>query len=218
MDERDHRRTDTGEGPERGPRAAAGDGAGAVRRGGDDRLVREVGLDARIAAIAGPVLAGLGYRLVRVRVTGQNGCTVQVMAERPDGTLAIEDCETISHALSPALDVEDPIDRAYHLEVSSPGIDRPLVRLSDFDAWSGHEAKLELARPIDGRKRFRGVLLGTREGAVGVRLADAAARKRDESPPDLWVAAEDLAEARLVMTDALVEASLKAAKAAGGEA
>lgn len=193
-----------------------GEGAAAAD---EPRIVTENGLDARIARIAEPVLAGLGYRIVRVRVTGQNGCTVQVMAEKPDGTLAIEDCEAISHELSPALDVADPIDRAYHLEVSSPGIDRPLVRLSDFDQWAGHEAKIELAVPLGGRKRFRGILLGTRDGTIGMRLPDAPARAEGSEEdgaapsPEVWLPAADLAEARLVLTDALVEASLKAGKA-----
>src|SRR5262245_28360815 len=110
-------------------------------------LIAEQGLGARIAAIAGPVLDGLGYRLVRVRVSGLAGCTVQIMAERPDGTMTIEDCEAASRALSPVLDVADPIDRAYRLEISSPGIDRPLVRRSDFARYAGHVVKVEMAMP-----------------------------------------------------------------------
>jgi ribosome maturation factor RimP len=101
--------------------------------GAEPRLIIEPGLSARVAAIVEPVLEGLGYRLVRVRVSGSDGCTVQVMAERPDGTMTIEDCEVCSRALSPVLDVADPVDRAYRLEMSSPGIDRPLVRQSDFN-------------------------------------------------------------------------------------
>src|ERR687895_1648593 len=116
------------------------------------RLIVEQGVAARIAAIAEPVLTGLGYRLVRVRISGLAGCTVQIMAERPDGTMSIEDCETVSRALSPVLDVADPIDRAYRLEISSPGIDRPLVRLSDFDRYAGHLLKVEMAVAIEGRK------------------------------------------------------------------
>lgn len=181
----------------------------------DDRLITESGLDARVARIVSRSLDALGFRLVRVRVTGQNGCTVQVMAEREDGTLTVEDCEAISHAISPALDVDDPIGREYHLEVSSPGIDRPLVRRSDFERWSGHEAKLETAIPIDGRKRWRGVLVGIEAGVdagaagdrVGIRLAELGAETA-------WVPLGELADARLVLTDALIEQSLKAGKRA----
>src|SRR5689334_15262871 len=102
------------------------------------RLIVEPGLAARVAAIAEPVIEGLGYRLVRVKVSGTDGCTVQIMAERPDGSMAVEDCETVSRALSPVLDIADPIERAYRLEISSPGLDRPLVRKSDFDRYAGH--------------------------------------------------------------------------------
>ena len=108
----------------------------------DDRIIRESGVDARVAMIVMPVLRGMGYRLVRVRLSGQNGLTLQIMAEREDGTMTVEDCEAVSRGVSPALDVEDPIEKAYHLEVSSPGIDRPLVRKSDFVTWKGHRAKL----------------------------------------------------------------------------
>ncbi|RAH99801.1 ribosome maturation factor RimP [Acuticoccus sediminis] len=171
----------------------------------DDRIITETGLDARIARIVAPSLEGLGYRLVRVRVTAQNGCTVQIMAERPDGTLNVEDCEAISHAVSPALDVDDPISKAYHLEVSSPGIDRPLVRREDFERWSGHEAKLETAIPIDGRRRWRGIILGVDGDNVHLRLAELGAEK-------VHVPLGELSDARLVLTDALVEQSLKAGK------
>ena len=122
----------------------------------EPRLITEPGRAARVAAIAEPVLAGLGYRLVRVRISGFAGCTVQIMAERPDGTMTIEDCEAASRALSPVLDVADPIEGSYRLEISSPGIDRPLVRESDFLRAVGHEARVEMAVAINGRKRFRG--------------------------------------------------------------
>src|SRR5262245_36770494 len=119
------------------------------------RLIVEPGLAARVAAIAETVLTNLGYRLVRVRISGSDGCTVQVMAERPDGTMTIEDCELASRSLSPVLDVADPIERAYRLELSSPGIDRPLVRRSDFERYAGQVIKVEMATPIEGRRRFR---------------------------------------------------------------
>src|SRR5215472_18808552 len=127
---------------------------------GEPRLIAEQGVAARVAAISEPVLVGMGYRLVRVKISGVDGCTVQIMAERPDGTMTVEDCERVSRALSPVLDVADPIDRAYRLEISSPGMDRPLVRRSDFQRYAGHQLKVELAAAIDGRRRFRGVLLG----------------------------------------------------------
>jgi ribosome maturation factor RimP len=176
----------------------------------EPRLLTEQGVGARIAAIAAPVLEGLGYRLVRVRVSGLSGCTVQIMAERPDGTMTIDDCEAVSRALSPVFDVEDPIDRAYRLEISSPGIDRPLVRRSDFARYAGHVVKVEMAMPIDGRRRFRGVLLGV-EG-------DAARIRRDDAGPgeaaDVVLPIEEMTEARLVLTDALIAELLKRGKAA----
>jgi len=104
----------------------------------DKRLITESGVAARVAAIVEPVIGDLGFDLVRVRVTPTNGCTVQIMAERPDGTMSVADCETVSRAISPVLDLEDPITQAYYLEISSPGIDRPLVRASDFERWTGY--------------------------------------------------------------------------------
>ncbi len=120
----------------------------------------------------------LGYRLVRARISGADGCTVQIMAERSDGTMTIEDCEAVSRALSPVLDVADLIDRAYRLEISSPGIDRPLVRKSDFDRYAGHVAKIEMDVPIAGRKRFRGLLGGIEGEAVRLARDDAGAGER----------------------------------------
>src|SRR5690349_14385596 len=129
--------------------------------GTEPRIITEPGLPARVAAVAEPVIEQLGYRLVRVKVSAAEGCTVQIMAERPDGSMTVEDCETISRALSPVLDMADPIDRAYRLEISSPGIDRPLVRKSDFDRFAGHLVKIEMEIPVNGRKRFRGEIAGT---------------------------------------------------------
>jgi ribosome maturation factor RimP len=172
------------------------------------RIITETGLDARVAAIAEPVIEDLGFRLVRVKISARDGLTVQVMAERDDGTIGVDECEAISRVLSPTLDADDPIHREYHLEVSSPGIDRPLVRLSDFERWKGHEAKIELARPAEGRKRFRGALIGAKDETVGIRLPEADAEGRTE----FWLAADDLAEARLVMTEDLIRVALRAAK------
>src|SRR6187399_2036381 len=122
----------------------------------DDRLIHESGTDAKIAAVVAPVLRTVGFRLVRVRLSAQNGLTLQIMAEREDGTMTVEDCEEVSRAVSPALDVDDPIEKAYHLEVSSPGIDRPLVRKSDFVTWTGHLVKMETSVIVADRKRFKG--------------------------------------------------------------
>ncbi|WP_269584382.1 ribosome maturation factor RimP [Roseibium sp. Sym1] len=176
----------------------------------EPRIVTEQGLDARVAAIVEPVVEDLGYRLVRTRISAANGCTLQIMAERPDGTMTVEDCETISRAVSPALDVEDPINRAYHLEVSSPGIDRPLVRAGDFNRWAGHELKVEMAVMQDGRKRFRGTLLGAEDGVATIRLPDA----KDGDPDTVNLPLSDIGEAKLVLTDDLITAALQAEKAA----
>ncbi len=175
----------------------------------EPRLIAESGTAARVAALAEPILHGLGYRLVRVRVSGADGCTVQVMAEKPDGTMLIEDCEAASRALSPVLDTADPIDRAYRLEISSPGIDRPLVRRSDFERYAGHVVKIEMAVPRDGRKRFRGVLAGVDGEAARIRAEDGKA----EPAPEFLLPIEDMAEAKLVLTDALVTEALRRAKA-----
>jgi ribosome maturation factor RimP len=146
---------------------------------------------------------------VRVAVTGRDGCTVQVMAERPDGSFAIEDCETASRTLSPTLDAEDLIERAYRLELSSPGIDRPLVRRSDFERYAGHEVKVEMAVPVEGRKRFRGLLLGTEGGEARIKRKDAAPGEAEE----ILLPIADMAEAKLVLTEALVTEALRRGKA-----
>jgi ribosome maturation factor RimP len=166
----------------------------------EPRLIGETGSAARVAAIAEPVLNDLGFRLVRVRISSLAGCTVQIMAERPDGVMTIEDCQMVSRALSPVLDVEDPIDRAYRLEVSSPGIDRPLVRRSDFERFAGHVVKLEMAVVRDGRRRFRGELLGRDGEAARIRLEDGA---------EVALPIAEMAEAKLVLTEALITAALK---------
>ena len=179
----------------------------------EPRLVVEPGVAARVSAVAAPVLQGMGYRLVRIKISGEAGCTVQIMAERPDGSMQIEDCETISRALSPVLDIADPIDRAYRLEISSPGIDRPLVRRSDFERFTGHLVKIEMAVPHQGRKRFRGTLAGIEGAAVRLRRDDVKAGE----DPDTLLALEDIAEARLVLTDELVAESMRRGKAAERE-
>ena len=167
------------------------------------RFIRETGLEARVAHIIEPIANDLGYDLVRVKISGLNGMTVQIMAERPEGKMTVEDCETLSRNISPALDVADPINREYHLEISSPGIDRPLTRTKDFELWSGHEAKVEMEQAVDGRKRFRGILLGVKEGEAGIKLADTPGMD------EVWLPIEMIGEARLVLTDALVRESLR---------
>jgi ribosome maturation factor RimP len=169
----------------------------------EPRLITEPGRAARVAVLAEPVLANLGFRLVRVRISGFAGCTVQIMAERPDGTMNIDDCEAVSRALSPVFDVSDPIEGSYRLEISSPGIDRPLVRRSDFDRYAGHVAQIEMQIPIDGRKRFRGELHGTDGECARIRCDDSN---------DILLRIDDMAEARLVLTDALVAESLRKSK------
>ena len=176
----------------------------------DRRVIREQGVAARIAAIVEPVLTGMEYRLVRVAVSGSDGCTVQVMAERPDGTMTVEDCEAVSRAVSPALDVADPIERAYRLEVSSPGMDRPLVRSSDFERYAGHRVKVELAVPVSGRRRFKGTLVGLEGSCVRLRQEGVSG----EAAEEVLLPIMDVAEAKLVLTDALITEALKRGKAA----
>ena len=180
----------------------------------EPRLIEETGVAARVAHLAQPVLAGLGYRLVRVKLSAQAGTTVQIMAERLDGSMNVQDCEIVSAALSPVLDVEDPVKTAYRLEISSPGIDRPLVRVSDFRRALAHEARIELNHGIDGRKRFRG-LIGK---VIGDGRSAVVILERNDTKPGEAATAElplhDIAEARLILTEALIRQALRAAKAA----
>jgi ribosome maturation factor RimP len=166
----------------------------------EPRYIRETGLETRIARIVEPVANDLGYALVRVKVTAENGCTLQIMAEDENARFTIDDCERLSKDLSPILDVEDPIDREYHLEVSSPGIDRPLVRARDFARFIGHEARIELADMIEGRKRFRGLIKAADAESVTITLPDAP----KDQDPDHRLPLDMIAEAKLIMTDALI--------------
>ncbi len=179
----------------------------------EPRLVVEPGVAARVSAVVAPVLQGMGYRLVRIKVSGEAGCTVQIMAERPDGSMQIEDCEAISKALSPVLDIADPIDKAYRLEISSPGIDRPLVRRSDFERHAGHLVKIEMAVAHQGRKRFRGTLRGVKDNAVRLHRDDV----QNEDDSEVLLVMEDIADARLVLTDELIAESMRRGKMAERE-
>jgi ribosome maturation factor RimP len=173
----------------------------------DRRLERESGPAKRVAEIIEPTLHSMGFRLVRVKFTGKS---LQIMAERPDGTMLLDDCATVSRAISPVLDVEDPIPGSYSLEVSSPGIDRPLVRLEDFERWVGHLAKVELKAPmvhqgLAGRRRFRGMITAARDGAIQLTLPPediAAGGAGGETEVEL--AFDDIADAKLVLTDELL--------------
>ena len=168
-------------------------------------LIAKTSIDKRLAEIITPVIEDMGFELVRVRLMGGNTATLQIMAEKPEGGIEVDDCAAISTAVSATLDVEDPIEDAYTLEVSSPGIDRPLTRLKDFDAWTGYEAKLETAELIDGRKRFKGELAGTEGDEVLVEIEEGTIGLKFD-----W-----LAEAKLILTDELIRDVLKARKDAG---
>ena len=169
------------------------------------RIAREAGPAAVVARLVEPVLDEMGFRLVRVRLTAS---TLQIMAERPDGTFTIDDCEAVSRAVSPLIDVEDPVPQSYNLEVSSPGIDRPLVRPEDFARWAGHEAKIELVKPLDGRKRFRGTIAGMAADEVRLTLPP---EKAGAGAVTVALPFADIGDAKLVLTDALIEASRKPA-------
>ena len=161
-------------------------------------------IEERIIAAIEPAASERGFRLVRVRLSGNRRKRLQIMAERDDGTMPLEACASLSRAVSAALDEADPIQGEYDLEVSSPGIDRPLVRLEDFDRFAGHEAKIETSVMIDGRRRFRGTIAGRDGETVKLTLPEG----------ELVVAFASLADARLVLTDRLIEEDLKRAKAA----
>lgn len=180
----------------------------------EPRLITETGLDQRLADIIEPVLVGMGFRLIRVRMLNQNGATMQVMAERNDGTMTVQDCEEVSMAISPVLDVEDPIDKEYHLEVSSPGIDRPMVRKSDFVRWQGHLVKCETSIMIGNRKRFRGKIVEA--DAEGFTLERDQVAYGEEQKVIIPFTA--LSDAKLILTDDLIRDALRADKLAKAQA
>ncbi len=184
----------------------------------EPRLVVETGPAARVARVCAPALHDLGYRLVRVKISSNQGSVVQIMAEKADGTMTVDDCEKASMAISPVLDVDDPMPgQMYRLEMSSPGIDRPLVRVSDFLRAIGHEARIQMLNLHYNRKRFRGWIEGVegkgKEQALKLRRIDA----RADEETDVLLPLVDLDEASLVLTEALIRESLRAAKA-GAEA
>lgn len=176
----------------------------------EPRLIIETGPAARVARIIEPMVKSLGFRLVRVRLTAQNGATLQIMAERPDGSFTVEDCEALSRALSPLLDVEDPVSGAYNLEISSPGIDRPLVRISDFKRWVGFDTKVEMAMMLNGRKRFRGPIEAVEGDDLRLGLPDAP----PEADKFALLPIREIGEARLVLTDDVIAESLRRTKLA----
>lgn len=180
----------------------------------EPRIIVETGVELRIAEIIDPVIADMGYRLVRVRLLNQNGLTLQVMAERDDSTMTVEDCEKVSTAISPVLDVEDPVDKAYHLEVSSPGIDRPMVRKSDFTRWHGHIVKFETSIMVDNRKRFRGKIAETNDEGFTIERDQVAYGEA----PSVTIPFTALSEAKLILTDDLIRDALRADKLAKAQA
>lgn len=180
----------------------------------EPRLVVETGLDLRVAEIIEPTLEAMDFRLVRVRLMNQNGATLQIMCERNDGTMTVADCEAVSMAVSPILDVDDPIDKAYHLEVSSPGIDRPMVRKSDFVRWSGHLVKCETSVLLDGRKRFRGKIIETDDNGFTLERDQPAYGEEVR----VTIPYSALAEGKLILTDDLIRDALRADKLAKAQA
>ncbi len=168
-------------------------------------LIAKTSIDKRIAGIVQPLIEGMGYELVRLRLMSGKHPILQIMAERPDGGIDVDDCAKISGAVSAVMDVEDPIEDEYTLEVSSPGIDRPLTRLKDFETWEGYEAKLETSEMIDGRKRFKGLLHGVEGNEVLIDIPEGT----------IGLDFEWLTEAKLILTDELIAEMLKARKDAG---
>jgi ribosome maturation factor RimP len=172
-------------------------------------LIAKTAIDRRLADIVTPTIEGLGFELVRLRLQGGKTATLQIMADRPDGGIDVDDCAAISTAVSAVLDVEDPIDENYHLEVSSPGIDRPLTRLKDFDAWEGYEVKIETSEQIDGRRRFKGVLRGTEGDEVLIEI------ENNGEEVVIGLQFDWLSDAKLVLTDELIAEMLRQKKASG---
>jgi ribosome maturation factor RimP len=174
-------------------------------------LIAKTAIDRRLAEIVMPTIEALGFELVRIRLMGGKTRVLQIMADRPEGGIEVEDCAKISTAVSAVLDVEDPIEEAYVLEVSSPGIDRPLTRLKDFDIWRGWEARIETSELIDGRRRFKGTLQGTEDGEVLIEIEGP----KGEPPVTIGLSFDWLSDAKLVLTDELITEMLRQKKASG---
>ncbi len=168
-------------------------------------LIAKAAIDRRIAEIITPVVEDMGFEVVRVRLMTGKESILQIMVQRPDGQIEVDECAQVSTALSAVLDVEDPILDVYTLEVSSPGIDRPLTRIKDFDQWEGFEAKIETDELIDGRRRFKGVLAGTEGDEVLITITEGTIGLKFE-----W-----LSDAKLVLTDELIRDVLRGRKDAG---
>ena len=173
-------------------------------------LIAKTAIDRKLAEIVGPAIEGLGFELVRIRLMGGQTKTLQIMADRPEGGIDVDDCAKVSTAVSAVLDVEDPIEDNYYLEVSSPGIDRPLTRLKDFDMWEGYEDRIETEAQIDGRKRFKGILVGTEADEVLINIEDGANGIQTIGLKFDW-----LTDAKLILTDELIAEMLRQRKAAG---
>ena len=172
-------------------------------------LIAKTALDKRIAAIVAPVIEDMGFELVRLRLMGGKTATLQVMADRPEGGIEVDELARISTALSATLDVEDPISDEYTLEVSSPGIDRPLTRLKDFDTWADYEARIETEELIDGQRRFKGTLAGTEGDEVLIEIEQGA------ETPTIGLKFDWLSDAKLILTDDLIREVLKTRKDKG---
>ncbi|TMM52638.1 ribosome maturation factor RimP [Sulfitobacter sabulilitoris] len=168
-------------------------------------LIAKAAIDRRMAEIITPVIEDLGFELVRVRLMSGKSTILQIMADKPEGGIEVDDCAQISQAVSAILDVEDPILDEYTLEVSSPGIDRPLTRLKDFEAFEGYEAKIETAELIDGRRRFKGELAGVEDDEVLINVEEGTIGLKFD-----W-----LSDAKLVLTDDLIKEMLRQRKASG---
>jgi ribosome maturation factor RimP len=168
-------------------------------------LIAKTPIDQHLAQIVTPVIEGLGFELVRIRLMGGRTPTLQIMADRPDGGIIVEDCAKISTAVSAILDVEDPIEDNYTLEVSSPGIDRPLTRLKDFAVWAEYEVRIETTELIDGRRRFKGTLQGTEGDEILIAIEEGTIGLKFD-----W-----LSDAKLVLTDDLIAEMLRQRKASG---
>lgn len=172
-------------------------------------LIAKTAIDRRLADIVSPVIEGLGFELVRIRLMGGRTRILQIMADRPDGGIEVDDCASISTAVSAVLDVEDPIEENYVLEVSSPGIDRPLTRLKDFDMWVDYEARIETTELIDGRRRFKGTLQGTEGDEVLIEIEEGG------QPLTIGLKFDWLSDAKLILTDELIAEMLRQRKASG---